>query len=103
MPGWHLPVSISRASAFYGEGGVRLLAIAIGSQPLRGGQRGHRASEPRHNGIGSTATDAIVRAALNFVDTSDPIFGAGGGILFHGGPLQIDLGIVTKGSSPTAC
>ena len=42
------------------------------------------------NGFG--ATDAIIRAALNLVDTRDPIVGAGGGILLHGGPLQFDLG-----------
>jgi hypothetical protein len=43
------------------------------------------------NGLGA-ATDAIVRAALNLVDTRDPIIGFGGGVLMHGGPLQFDLG-----------
>ena len=36
--------------------------------------------------------DAIVRAAMNLVDTRDPLFGVGGGILMRAGPLQVDLG-----------
>jgi len=40
----------------------------------------------------SSTTDAIVRAALNLVDTRDPMFGVGGGLLMQGGPLQFDVG-----------
>ena len=42
-------------------------------------------------GFGST-TDAIVRSALNLVDTRAPIFGVGGGLLMQGGPLRFDVG-----------
>jgi opacity protein-like surface antigen len=42
-------------------------------------------------GLGSTS-DALIRAALDLVDTRDPIFGAGGGVLVQAGPLQVDLG-----------
>ena len=81
-----------RASAFYGEGGVRLLASPRSAvSPYVEGSAGVAHLSLGINGLGS-ATDAIVRAALNFVDTRHPIVGAGGGILFHGGPLQFDLG-----------
>ena len=33
-----------------------------------------------------------MRTALNLVDTRDPMFGAGGGVLMQAGPLQVDLG-----------
>ncbi|MEO5742904.1 MAG: hypothetical protein ABIS29_20145, partial [Vicinamibacterales bacterium] len=42
-------------------------------------------------GLGST-TDAIARAALNFVDTRDPMVGVGGGVMLRGGPLHVDVG-----------
>ena len=80
------------ASAFYGEGGVRLLAAphsAVTPVCRRNGRRGAYAL--RGEGFGST-TDAIIRAALNLVDTRDPLFGVGGGLLLQGGPLRFDLG-----------
>ena len=81
-----------KASAFYGEGGVRLLASPRSAvSPYVEGSAGVAHLQFGVNGLGS-ATDAIVRAALSFVDTSDPIVGGGGGVLLHGGPLQIDLG-----------
>ncbi len=81
-----------RVSAFYGEGGVRLLAAPRSAvSPYVEGSAGVAHLRLGINGLGST-TDAIVRAALNFVDTRDPIVGVGGGVLMHGGPLQFDLG-----------
>ena len=81
-----------KASAFYGEGGVRLLAAPRSAvSPYVEGSAGVAHLRFGVNGLGSV-TDAIVRAALNLVDTSDPIVGAGGGILLRGGPLQVDLG-----------
>ena len=81
-----------RASAFYGEGGVRLLA-APGSAvtPYAEATAGVAHLDIGTRGLGST-TDAIVRAALNLVDTRDPMVGAGGGVLLRAGPLQIDVG-----------
>ena len=43
------------------------------------------------SGFGST-TAAIVRAALNLVDTRDPLFGVGGGLLVQGGAVRFDVG-----------
>ena len=81
-----------KASAFYGEGGVRLLAAPRSAvSPYVEGSAGVAHLRFGVNGLGS-ATDAIVRAALNIVDTRDPIVGGGGGVLLQGGPLQIDLG-----------
>lgn len=80
------------ASAFYGEGGVRLLAGSRSAvRPYVEGTAGVAHLRFGARGLGS-ATDAIVRAALNLVDTRDPILGAGGGVLVQAGPLQVDLG-----------
>jgi len=80
------------ASAFYGEGGVRLLAAPRSAvSPYVEGTAGIAHLRFGARGLGST-TDAIIRAALNLVDTRDPVFGAGGGILMRAGPLNVDLG-----------
>jgi hypothetical protein len=80
------------ASAFYGEGGVRLLAMPSGAvSPYVEGTAGVAHLRLGARGLGST-TDAIIRAALNLVDTRDPLFGVGGGLLMRAGPMNIDLG-----------
>jgi hypothetical protein len=80
------------ASAFYGEGGVRLLAGSRSAvRPYVEGTAGVAHLRFGTRGFGST-TDAIIRAALNLVDTRDPIVGAGGGVLMQAGPLQVDVG-----------
>lgn len=91
-----LPLSFSRLdvrmSAFYGEGGVRLLAAPrSGVSPYVEGTAGVAHLRFGAAGFGSTA-DALIRAALNLVDTRDPMFGAGAGVLLRGGPLHVDLG-----------
>jgi hypothetical protein len=81
-----------KASAFYGEGGVRLLAAPRSAvSPYAEATAGVAHLDIGASGLGSTA-DALVRAALNLVDTRDPLFGAGGGILVQGGPLRLDVG-----------
>ena len=80
------------ASAFYGEGGVRLLAAPRSAvTPYVEGTAGVANLSFGARGIGST-TDALIRAALNLVDTRDPLYGVGGGLLLQGGPLRFDLG-----------
>jgi opacity protein-like surface antigen len=91
-----LPLSFSRldlrVSAFYGEGGVRLLAAPRSAvSPYAEATAGVAHLRFGATGLGST-TDAIVRAALNLVDTRDPMFGAGGGVLMRAGPLHVDVG-----------
>jgi hypothetical protein len=91
LPLSFVPVDV-RVSAFYGEGGVRLLAAPRSAvSPYVEGTAGVAHLQLGVSGLGPTG-DAIARAALNFVDTREPIFGAGGGILFHGGPLRFDVG-----------
>ncbi len=80
------------ASAFYGEGGVRLLAAPRSAvSPYVEGTAGVAHLRFGATGLGSTA-DAIIRAALDLVDTSDPLYGVGGGVLLQGGPLRFDVG-----------
>jgi hypothetical protein len=43
------------------------------------------------SGIGSTA-DPIIGAALNLFGRTEPLVGAGGGIVVQGGPVFLDLG-----------
>ena len=85
------PVDV-RVSAFYGEGGLRLLAAPNAAvSPYVEGTAGMAHLRLGVNGLGST-TDAIVRSALNFVDSREPMIGGGGGLLLRGGALQVDLG-----------
>lgn len=91
-----LPLSLLQVdlnvSAFYGEGGVRLLAAPRSAvRPYVEGTAGIANLGFGINGVGST-TDAVVRAALNLVDRRDPIVGAGGGILLQAGAVHVDLG-----------
>lgn len=80
------------ASAFYGEGGVRLLAAPRSAvTPYVEGTAGIAHLSLGARGLGSV-TDALIRAGLNLVDTRDPIFGAGGGVLMRAGPLNVDIG-----------
>jgi opacity protein-like surface antigen len=80
------------ASAFYGEGGVRLLAGSRSAvRPYVEGTAGVAHLRFGARGL-NLATAALMRTALNLVDTRDPIFGAGGGVLMQAGPLQVDLG-----------
>jgi opacity protein-like surface antigen len=43
------------------------------------------------SGIG-TRTDPILNAALSFLDSTQPILGAGAGVLVQGGPVVVDFG-----------
>lgn len=91
LPLRFLPVDVS-VSAFYGEGGVRLLAAPRSAvTPYVEGTAGVANLSFGARGFGST-TDALVRAALNLVDTRDPMFGAGAGLLLRGGPIHVDAG-----------
>jgi hypothetical protein len=86
-----LPFDV-RASAFYGEGGVRfLVAPRSAVTPYVEASAGIARVSLNIGGLGPTA-DAVTRAALNLLDSTDPIAGAGGGVMFRGGPLLIDVG-----------
>jgi hypothetical protein len=94
-----LPLSFApvdlRVSAFYGEGGLRLLAAPRSAvSPYVEGTAGVAHLRFGISGFGSR-TDVLTRAALNalnLIDTRDPMLGAGGGILMRAGPVHVDLG-----------
>ena len=91
-----LPLSFApvdlRVSAFYGEGGIRLLAAPHSAvSPYVEGSAGVAHLRFRVGGLGSTA-DALARAALNLVDSRDPMIGGGGGVLLRAGAMHVDVG-----------
>jgi hypothetical protein len=91
-----LPVSLLpfdlRASAFYGEGGVRFVAAPHSAiTPYAEASAGIARVSLTMGGLGPMA-DAVTRTALSLLDSTDPIAGFGGGVMFRGGPLLIDVG-----------
>jgi hypothetical protein len=81
-----------RASAFYGEGGLRVLAAPRSTvTPYVEGTVGIARLDYDIAGLGSTA-DAVTLAALNLFSRTDPIAGLGAGMLLRGGPIQVDFG-----------
>jgi hypothetical protein len=85
------PYDVS-VSAFYGEGGIRLLAApGSGVSPYVEATAGIARLSPHVSGFGSTP-DAIVGAGLGFLRTTDPILGVGGGFMLRGGPVVADVG-----------
>jgi len=81
-----------RVSAFYGEGGIRLVAAPdSGVNPYVEASAGIARLTPHVSGFGSSA-DAITSLGLNFLRTTDPILGVGGGLLLRGGPVVADVG-----------
>lgn len=81
-----------RASAFYGEGGLRFLAAPHSAvSPYVEGTAGVAHLRFGLSGLGSTA-DAVARTALGLIDTRDPMLGVGGGVLMRSGLVQVDLG-----------
>lgn len=81
-----------RASAFYGEAGVRLL-VAPGRAltpyvDATAGMARLNVVSPRLGALGNVATTL----ALGAVGRSAPMLGAGGGVLARTGPLVFDIG-----------
>ena len=91
LPLSFVPLGVG-ASAFYGEGGLRLSAAPrSAASPYVEGSAGVAHVRFDIDGLGPTG-DALARAALNLVDTSDPMIGAGAGVLLKGGPIHVDIG-----------
>jgi hypothetical protein len=80
-----------RVSAFYGEGGVRLLgAPGGGISPYGEATFGIARLSPQVSGFGSLADAAIT--GLGLFHSTDPLLGLGGGFLLRGGPVVADVG-----------
>ena len=85
------PVDV-RVSAWYGEGGLRFITSrGRAIRPYVETTAGFARLRTGFNGAGSTA-DAVVNTALRFLDRTEPMVGAGGGVVVQGGPVFLDLG-----------
>ncbi len=85
------PVGL-RVSALYGAGGVRFIASPRSSvRPYAEATAGFARLSTGLSGL-SGRTDTIVDTGLAFLNRTEPMLGAGGGIVLQGGPLTLDLG-----------
>lgn len=81
----------ARVSAWYGEAGVRFLAARDSAITPYAEVTGGFAR--LHSGFsGAGRADPFINAALGFFDRTEPLLGAGGGVIARGGPLTLDLG-----------
>lgn len=81
-----------RVSAFYGEGGVRFIASPHSAvRPYAEATAGFARLNAGVSGLGGTG-GAIVNTALNVLNRTQPMLGAGAGVVLQGGPLSVDFG-----------
>jgi hypothetical protein len=80
----------ARVSAWYGEGGVRL--IGSSNRAVRPYAEATAGFARLRTGFDGTGADGIVNTALGFFDRTEPLLGVGGGVVVQGGPLFVDLG-----------
>jgi hypothetical protein len=80
------------ASAFYGEGGVRLIAAPHSAvTPYGEATAGFARLDLGSDRLGSIENIAT-SIALGFVDRTMPIASLGGGLMMRGGPVVVDVG-----------
>jgi opacity protein-like surface antigen len=78
--------------AWYGEAGVRLIGPSDRNiRPYVEATGGFARLSIDLSGLDSTA-GALTRAALEFLNKTNGMLGAGGGVIFQGGPVVLDLG-----------
>ena len=78
-------------SAWYAEGGVRFLGSRHAAvRPYVEGTAGIARLKPgvRADGL----LGALTNTGLSFLDETEPMVGAGGGVLLRAGPVDVDLG-----------
>jgi hypothetical protein len=81
-----------RASAFYGEGGVRFrLAPHARVSPYAEATAGMSRLDVTSTRLGPVA-GGLTSAAIAFLGRSGPVAGAGGGVLVNAGPVVFDVG-----------
>lgn len=78
-------------SAWYAEGGVRFLGSRHSAvRPYVEGTAGVARLRP---GVGADGwLGALANTGLSFLDTTEPMVGAGTGVLFQTGPVAFDVG-----------
>jgi opacity protein-like surface antigen len=85
------PVDV-RVSAWYGEAGLRFIASPGSAiRPYVETTVGFARLTTGFRGAGSTA-DAVVNTGLRFLEGTEPLLGAGGGVVVQGGPVFLDVG-----------
>jgi hypothetical protein len=85
------PVDL-HVSAWYGQGGVRVIASPHSAiRPYGEATAGFARLSTGLSGF-SGRTDAIFDAGLAFLNKTEPMLGAGGGVVLQGGPLALDIG-----------
>jgi hypothetical protein len=85
------PVDL-RVSAWYGQGGIRFIASPHSSvRPYAEATAGFARLSTGLSGFGGR-TDAVIDTGLAFLNRTEPLLGAGGGVLLQGGPLALDVG-----------
>ena len=85
------PVDL-RVSAYYGRTGVRVLGSSDRVlRPYGEATVGVARLRTSVSGLGDR-TDLITNAALGFLGSTQPVFGAGAGVMVQAGPAVVDLG-----------
>ena len=80
-----------RASAWYGEGGVRFIAPTSNVAPYAEATAGIARIDV-HSSLFGPIGNAASDIALGFVGRTAPVAGVGGGVLLRGGPIVFDVG-----------
>jgi opacity protein-like surface antigen len=81
-----------RVPAWYGEGGVRFIAAPHSAvRPYGEATAGFARLSTDIDGFGGTGYE-IAETALGYLNRTEPMFGVGGGIIFQGGPISLDVG-----------
>ena len=80
-----------RASAWYGDGGVRILASGGAVAPYAEATAGIARMDVRSTRLGGIG-GAAAGIALGFAGRTTPVAGGGGGVLVRGGPIVFDVG-----------
>lgn len=84
------PIDVN-LSAWYGEGGIRFIASPSSAvRPYVEATAGVARLTPGVDGVGRF--DPIADSALGFLGSTEPMFGAGAGVILQGGPLLVDAG-----------
>lgn len=84
------PIDVN-LSAWYGEGGIRFIASPSSAvRPYVEATAGVARLTPGVDGAGRF--DPLANSALAFLGSTEPMFGAGAGVMLQGGPLLVDAG-----------
>jgi hypothetical protein len=89
-----------RISAYYGEGGVRVItAPGPAVRPYGEATAGFARLNASVSGLNGRS-DPIIDAALDVINSTRPMFGVGSGVLIAAGPVAVDIGYRYKRISP---